>query len=235
LPREEEAPHFSEEVELQAYQASQAACHGFQPGWAAVQSATARAWARQSELLAGPAYRADLPRRLIGARPPVSRDLRLLWELLCVPALVLAARLLHALQSCQPRGVECGRDPPAGTNRSLGHGGYRTSGQECYVRYMPTRSRRAQMAGAADQIAMLSPSQVAAELGIEERTVRRWAAAGIVPAEHTPTGHHRLPATLVPVLQQLIKDKVPLNARTLRGRFDQQPQLKEVQAQPNLS
>jgi hypothetical protein len=69
---------------------------------------------------------------------------------------------------------------------------------------------------------MLSPAQVAEELGIPglERTVRRWAAADVLPAEHTPTGHHRLPATLVPALQQLIKDKVPLNARTLRGRFE---------------
>jgi DNA-binding transcriptional MerR regulator len=74
---------------------------------------------------------------------------------------------------------------------------------------------------------MLSPAQVAEELGIDERTVRRWAAADVLPAEHTPTGHHRLSAALVPALQQLIRDKVPLNARTLRGRFEQFAQVQE--------
>ena len=71
---------------------------------------------------------------------------------------------------------------------------------------------------------MLSPAEVAKKLKIDERTVRRWAATNVLPAEHTLTGHHRLPAWLVPELQQLIRDKQPLNARTLRGRFTQSPQ-----------
>lgn len=110
--------------------------------------------------------------------------------------------------------------------RPFGHAGYRSSGQVCYVGFVPSKKRRSELSGAAP-VAMLSPKQVADELGIEERTVRRWAAADILPAEHTPTGNHRLPASLVPALQQLIRDKVPLNTRTLRGRFDQSVQPQE--------
>jgi hypothetical protein len=81
---------------------------------------------------------------------------------------------------------------------------------------------------------MLSPAEVAEKLGIPEleRTVRRWAAADVLPAEHTPTGHHRLPAALVPALQPLIRDKVPLNARTLRGRFEHLAQVQEDRQPP---
>jgi hypothetical protein len=73
---------------------------------------------------------------------------------------------------------------------------------------------------------MLSPSEFAKELGlgIDERTVRRWAEKKVLPAEDTATGHHRISALLVPALQQLAKDGVALNARTLRGRFEQSPQ-----------
>jgi excisionase family DNA binding protein len=82
---------------------------------------------------------------------------------------------------------------------------------------------------------MLSPAEVARELGIQERTVRRWAADDVIPAEHTPTGHHRLPASLVPELQQLIKDRVPLNSRNLRARFSQLSPVEEVRPQPKAS
>jgi excisionase family DNA binding protein len=124
--------------------------------------------------------------------------------------------------TCQPI---C-RPVPA-RNRPIGQVGYRPSGQKCYVAFVPARTPRVKASDDADQATMLSPAQVAEKLGIEERTVRRWAAADVLPAEHTRTGHHRLPASLVPALQQLIRDKVPLNARTLRGRFEQFAQLQE--------
>lgn len=89
---------------------------------------------------------------------------------------------------------------------------------------MPTRIRRADASEAAEQAATLSPAQVAAELGVDERTVRRWVTAGVVPAEHTPAGHHLLSLSVLRVLQQLARDKVALNARTLRGRFNEEVQ-----------
>jgi excisionase family DNA binding protein len=97
---------------------------------------------------------------------------------------------------------------------------------------VPSKSRRTEASDTVVEPTMLSPAEVAKELGIQERTVRRWAADDVIPAEHTPTGHHRLPASLVPVLQQLIKDRVPLNSRNLRVRFSQQPPLEEVHPQP---
>jgi hypothetical protein len=111
--------------------------------------------------------------------------------------------------------------------RPIGQAGYRPSGQKCYVAFVAARTARVKASDDADQATMLSPAQVAEKLGIDERTVRRWAAADVLPAAHTPTGHHRLSASLVPALQQLIRDKVPLNARTLRGRFDQSVQPQE--------
>jgi predicted RNase H-like nuclease len=92
---------------------------------------------------------------------------------------------------------------------------------------VPARIRRAYTPEAADQAATLSPAQVAAELGVDERTVRRWVTAGVVPAEHTPAGHHLLSLSVLRALQQLARDKVALNARTLRGRFNE-----EVRPQP---
>jgi hypothetical protein len=99
---------------------------------------------------------------------------------------------------------------------------YRTNGQECYVRYVATKSRRGSTAGAGGLAATLSPAQVADELGVDERTVRRWVTGGVVPSESTPAGHHLLSPAVLRQLQQLARDKVPLNARTLRGRFNQE-------------
>jgi len=110
---------------------------------------------------------------------------------------------------------------------AVGHTGYRTGGRECYVRYVPAKIRRAYMSEASDQAATLSPAQVAAELGVDERTVRRWVTAGVVPSESTPAGHHLLSLSVLRALQQLARDKVALNARTLRGRFNE-----EVRPQP---
>lgn len=106
---------------------------------------------------------------------------------------------------------------------------FRRSGQLYYRRVVMAARSRAGASEPANQIKMLSPSEFAKELGVDERTVRRWAAAGVLPAEHSLTGHHRLPASLVPALQALIAAKVPLNARTLRGRFDRQLPLEEEQ------
>jgi hypothetical protein len=90
-----------------------------------------------------------------------------------------------------------------------------------------TKSRRSKTAEAGDLAATLSPAQVADELGVDERTVRRWVTGGVVPSESTPAGHHLLSPAVLQQLQQLARDKVPLNARTLRGRFNQ-----EVATQP---
>ena len=100
---------------------------------------------------------------------------------------------------------------------------------------MASKSRPTEATDTVDKPTMLSPAEVAKELGIQERTVRRWAADDVLPAEHTPTGHHRLPASLVPILQQLIKDRVPLNSRNLRVRFSQQSPLEEVRPQAKSS
>ena len=74
--------------------------------------------------------------------------------------------------------------------------------------------------------ATLSPAEVAKKLRVDERTVRRWVTAGVIPADHTAAGHHLVSVSTLEALQQLAKDKVPLNTRTLRGRFEQfaQPQ-----------
>jgi hypothetical protein len=90
-----------------------------------------------------------------------------------------------------------------------------------------TKSRRGKTADAGDLVATLSPAQVADELGVDERTVRRWVTGGVVPSESTPAGHHLLSLAVLRELQRLARDKVPLNARTLRGRFNQ-----EVGTQP---
>jgi excisionase family DNA binding protein len=101
--------------------------------------------------------------------------------------------------------------------RAFGPLDYQAIGQECYVAYVPARSRRVAESGPAE---MLSPAQVAAELGVDERTVRRWIEAGVVPAERTTAGRYRVAPSVVPTLQRLGKD-MPLNARTLRGRFEE--------------
>jgi hypothetical protein len=46
--------------------------------------------------------------------------------------------------------------------------------------------------------------------------VRRWVTAGVIPADHTAAGHHLVSVSTLRALQQLAKDKSPLNTRTLR-------------------
>ena len=97
---------------------------------------------------------------------------------------------------------------------------------------MPARSRRSDV---TNQV-QYSPAGVAAQLKIDERTVRRWVATGLIPAdETTATGHYFVSESTLQVLQQLVKAKVPLNARTLRGRFDQQSLIQEVRPQPKAN
>ena len=91
---------------------------------------------------------------------------------------------------------------------------------------MPARSRRGEAPDTTEQTT-LSPSQVASELGVDERTVRRWVTAGVIPADHTTAGHHRVSVFTLRALQQLVSEKVALNTRTLRGRFDQDAQRQE--------
>jgi transposase len=98
--------------------------------------------------------------------------------------------------------------------------GYRTGGQKCYVGFVPARSRRSESLDIPKEAA-LSPAEVARELHVDERTVRRWVTAGVIPADHTTAGHHLVSASTLQALQQLAKAKVPLNTRTLRGRFEQ--------------
>jgi hypothetical protein len=73
----------------------------------------------------------------------------------------------------------------------------------------------------------LSPAQVARELGVDERTVRRWIVAGVIPAQHTVTGYHLVAPSTVTALQQLSSSGIPLNTRTLRGRFNSSPPPRE--------
>lgn len=97
---------------------------------------------------------------------------------------------------------------------------YRTSGQKCYVGFVPARSGRAEQSDATKQT-IYSPAEVARKLHVDERTVRRWVTAGVIPADHTTAGHHLVSVATLQALQQLARDRVPLNARTLRGRFEQ--------------
>jgi hypothetical protein len=64
-------------------------------------------------------------------------------------------------------------------------------------------------------------------LRVDERTVRRWVTGGVIPADHTAAGHHLVSMSTLRALQQLARDKVPLNTRTLRGRFEQSAQRQE--------
>jgi hypothetical protein len=91
---------------------------------------------------------------------------------------------------------------------------------------VPTRSRREESSDATNQ-ALLSPADVARKLRVDERTVRRWVTAGVIPAEHTTAGHHLVSVSTLQALQQLAKERVPLNTRTLRGRFEQFAQVQE--------
>jgi len=77
------------------------------------------------------------------------------------------------------------------------------------------------MSGSVGPIDTLSPAQVAAELGVDEKTVRNWIHAGVVPAARTAAGRYRVPPSVVPRLLDLAKD-IPLNTRTLRGRFEEE-------------
>ena len=83
--------------------------------------------------------------------------------------------------------------------------------------------------------ALLSPAQAAREIGVDERTVRRWAAADVIPVRHTVAGHHLVTASTVHALQELSRSGVPLNTRTLRGRFSKKSYTEEVRSQPKAS
>jgi hypothetical protein len=56
-------------------------------------------------------------------------------------------------------------------------------------------------------------------LGVNEKTVRNWAAEGVVESQRTPAGRYRLPAAVVPELKELIAQGVPLDARELKNRL----------------
>lgn len=91
---------------------------------------------------------------------------------------------------------------------------------------MAAKSRRSGLSSATNE-AVYSPGWVADTLHVDERTVRRWISAGLIPAEDTVVGHHLVSESTVRALQQLVRDKVPLNARTLRGRFEQFAKVQE--------
>jgi hypothetical protein len=56
-------------------------------------------------------------------------------------------------------------------------------------------------------------------LGVNEKTVRNWAAEGVIESERTPAGRYRLPAAVVPVLKELVAQGIPLDARELKNRL----------------
>src|SRR5262245_15608115 len=64
----------------------------------------------------------------------------------------------------------------------------------------------------------LSPAQVAAEVGVDEKTVRNWIHAGLVASTRTPAGRYRLPPSVVPALKQLAQE-IPLNVTAMRDRL----------------
>ena len=69
------------------------------------------------------------------------------------------------------------------------------------------------------QVETLSPAQVAEVLGVNEKTVRNWAAEGVIESERTPAGRYRLPVAVVPVLKELVAQGIPLDARELKNRL----------------
>jgi transposase len=69
--------------------------------------------------------------------------------------------------------------------------------------------------------AMLSPRQVADELGVDEKTVRNWIKAGVVKASRTTAGRYQLAPSVVPALKKLGQE-IPLNTRTLKLRQSQE-------------
>lgn len=64
----------------------------------------------------------------------------------------------------------------------------------------------------------LSPAQVAAEVGVDEKTVRNWIHAGVIEATRTPAGRYRLAPTVVLALKHFAKE-MPLNTHALRESF----------------
>jgi len=66
--------------------------------------------------------------------------------------------------------------------------------------------------------ATLSPAQVAAEVGVDEKTVRNWIHAGLVASTRTPAGRYRLAPSVVPALKQLGQD-IPLNVTAMRDHL----------------
>jgi hypothetical protein len=85
---------------------------------------------------------------------------------------------------------------------------------------VPAKSRRSGLSTASNE-PVYSPGWVADTLHVDERTVRRWISARLIPAEDTVVGHHLVSESTLQALRQLVRDRVALNARTLRGRFEQ--------------
>ncbi len=67
----------------------------------------------------------------------------------------------------------------------------------------------------------MSPTQVADQLGVDEKTVRNWIHAGVIEAPRPPAGRYRLESSVVPALKKLGQE-IPLNTRALRGRLPQE-------------
>jgi len=70
----------------------------------------------------------------------------------------------------------------------------------------------------APESSSLTPAEVAAELGVDEKTVRNWIHEGLVAATRTTAGRYRLAPSVVPELKQLAEE-IPLNVTTMRGHL----------------
>lgn len=63
----------------------------------------------------------------------------------------------------------------------------------------------------------MSPGEVADEVGVNEKTIRRWLEAGLIKGDRTVVGRWLVPPTVVLDLKRLAT-QAPLNARVLRAR-----------------
>jgi len=62
---------------------------------------------------------------------------------------------------------------------------------------------------------------VADALGVNVRTVSRWAAENVVPAKFTAAGYARFPESVVPALLELSRRGVPLTAKRIKEYRDE--------------
>jgi predicted site-specific integrase-resolvase len=62
---------------------------------------------------------------------------------------------------------------------------------------------------------------VAEALGVNVRTVSRWAAENVVPARFTAAGYARFPESVVPALLELSRRGVPLTAKRIKEYRDE--------------